>query len=876
MSSNQNISAIARKSTRIVVVLYVIVKQLLVMTDAVIAEHYWMYRIAASAIMVLLAFIVTDKRVSNRTAAALSGPALAVAELVWVAFVPPVGEWIVYIFLIGCSLVTMLYLDIRGLLISMLISASTAAFFTFGMGIVMSGAELSTWHDIFGLSGLVMINILIFFICKFSVGTFARSKRTERIFDILLDTTTGYMVIINESSKVEYISESFSNWLGISQREYAIKRPILDLCRGSDLAAMFQEVMEDSKSNDERQYELYVDGVHYWFFMRSSLIEMEGGKTVRTIELSDITPIMEAKNEAEAATKAKSNFLATMSHEIRTPMNAILGIAQIQLQNDSLPTEYASEFEKIHSSGNSLLGIINDILDMSKIETGKMELNPAEYDLPSLINDAIHLNVVRIGSKPIEFLLHIDEDLPSRLHGDELRIKQILNNLLSNAIKYTDKGHIRLTVSHQSTESAVILCFSIEDTGQGMKTEDLDKLFSEYSRFNAETNRSIEGTGLGLNITKSLVGMMGGTIRAESKYGKGSIFTVTLTQGKVECPAIGRELAQNLMSFTFSGGKRGGRMDFSIDPMPYGRVLVVDDVETNLYVAKGMLTPYNLNIEMASSGFAALDIIAGGNRFDIIFMDHMMPEMDGVETTEKLRERGYPGVIVALTANALVGNDEMFAKKGFDGFLPKPIDIRQLNSMLVKFIRDKYPEEAAKYKKRIPAETYTGRPDSKLLRIFRSDAENAVKALKETAASGDIKLFTTTAHAMKSALANVGEQEASKQAALLEEIGFSGDVGGFIKTLETLIVKYSLENTDGDSDGVDEDTDYLREQLLAVIEACGNYDDDSAHAALSRLKQKTWTTVTKDALEKIHDALFIYSDFDGAADLCAKLLDEVV
>jgi len=352
-----------------------------------------------------------------------------------------------------------------------------------------------------------------------------------------------------------------------------------------------------------------------------------------------------ALENAQDASRAKSEFLATMSHEIRTPMNAIIGIAQIQLQKENLPLEYKEALEKIFSSGNSLLGIINDILDMSKIETGKMGINPAEYDVPSLINDAVQLNIVRIGHKPITFKLDLDENLPSKLFGDELRIKQVLNNLLSNAIKYTDKGLVKLSVNHLSQGDAstmrdIMLRFIVEDSGQGMRSEDIKRLFSEYMRFNANANRTTEGTGLGLNITKKLVEMMDGSIAVESEYGKGSIFTVTIKQKAPECPPIGAAAAQRLRDFTFTADRQAPIMQIVREPMPYGSVLVVDDVETNLYVAVGLLSSYQLKIETAASGFAAIERIKDGKTFDVIFMDHMMPEMDGIEATERLREYG--------------------------------------------------------------------------------------------------------------------------------------------------------------------------------------------------------------------------------------------
>ena len=404
---------------------------------------------------------------------------------------------------------------------------------------------------------------------------------------------------------------------------------------------------------------------------------------------------MELQLAAEAATRSKSEFLAMMSHEIRTPMNAVIGLTQIELQKADLPDKYADAFEKIYNSSSSLLGIINDILDMSKIETGKLEINPVEYNTANLINDAIQLNVVRIDSKQIQFMLDIDETLPSRLYGDELRIKQILNNLLSNAIKYTEKGYVKLTAAYTAEGGDVMLRFAVEDTGQGLKPENKGRLFLEYSRFNNEANRATEGTGLGLYITKKLADLMGGAIWVESEYGKGSVFTVTVRQKVVDSAAIGPELAEQLRSFKFTDDRQITELQIVREAMPYGSVLIVDDVRTNLHVAKGLLSPYELKIDTAHSGFEVIEKVqaangGSGNTYDVIFMDHMMPRMDGIETTQKLRASGYDGVIIALTANAIVGNEEMFAQNGFDGFLSKPIDVRQLDAALNRFIRDKH------------------------------------------------------------------------------------------------------------------------------------------------------------------------------------------
>jgi len=400
------------------------------------------------------------------------------------------------------------------------------------------------------------------------------------------------------------------------------------------------------------------------------------------------------KKRSEEASRVKSSFLATMSHEIRTPLNAVIGIAQIELEKDKTSDEHTEAFEKIFNSGNGLLAIINDILDMSKIETGKMEIIPEQYDIPSLINDAVMLNIGRIGSKRIDFILNVDENLPLKLIGDELRIKQVLSNILSNAFKYTESGYVKLTVYHSIEMGDFALHFIVEDTGQGMKPEDRDRVFSEYSRFNAKANRTTEGTGIGLTITKKLIEMMDGMISVESEYGKGTTFTVMIKQTEIECEPIGPELAQQLSDFTFHSD--GYTTHTTHELMPYGKVLIVDDVDINLYVAEGMMSQYNLNIETALSGFEALDLVGDGKVYDIIFMDHMMPQMDGIETTRKLRDSGYDGSIVALTANAIVGNSDMFLDNGFDGFISKPIDITQLDVILNEFIRDRHPLERQK------------------------------------------------------------------------------------------------------------------------------------------------------------------------------------
>ncbi|MCL2547974.1 MAG: ATP-binding protein, partial [Symbiobacteriaceae bacterium] len=398
--------------------------------------------------------------------------------------------------------------------------------------------------------------------------------------------------------------------------------------------------------------------------------------------------LRQAWSDAEESNKAKSQFLATVSHEIRTPMNVILGITEMQLQEEGLSPDVHEAFSKIRSSGDLLLHIIHDILDLSKIDAGKLELVLAKFDVGSLINDSINFSKMRSEQKPIEFQLEVDENVPADLYGDELRIKQILNNILSNAFKYTQEGEVKLTVSSETVpgEDKTNLILVISDTGQGMSPEQIHRLFDEYIRFNAEANRTTVGTGLGMTITRNLVSLMGGTIEVKSEVGKGSTFTVRLPLAFSGAKVIGREAAEHLGQFNATS-TLSKREPLIRVPMPYGHVLLVDDMVTNIDVAKIMLKPYGLKIETALSGFEALQLVEDGAVYDIIFMDHMMPKMDGMEATRKLREMGYNQPIVALTANAVVGQAEIFLQNGFDAFISKPIDIRQLNEVLNRLIR---------------------------------------------------------------------------------------------------------------------------------------------------------------------------------------------
>ncbi|MDR2459598.1 MAG: response regulator [Deltaproteobacteria bacterium] len=405
--------------------------------------------------------------------------------------------------------------------------------------------------------------------------------------------------------------------------------------------------------------------------------------------------------QSESANISKSQFLANMSHEIRTPLNAVIGLSDIELQKD-LPEDSRESLEKIHKSGVSLLSIINDILDISKIEAGAFKIVLVDFEVSSFIDDVVQQNIMRIGSKIIKFSLNISEDFPMELHGDEIRIRQIVSNLLSNAFKYTKEGTVELKIWSIIDNEIANCYFSVTDSGIGIKPKDLSRLFNEYAQLDSKANRNIEGTGLGLSITKKLISLMDGNITVESEYGKGSIFTVEIPLKMVGTATLGKEVAGELESLHYGSkkSKLSKKTNFSRSKLPPGRVLVVDDLDVNLLVAKGLLKHYGLQIDTAISGMEAIEKIKAvengpeDQKYDIIFMDHMMPNMDGIEATNIIRNNLHSDYaknvpIVALTANAIAGSKEMFLKNGFNSFISKPIDLVQLDEELIRWVKEK-------------------------------------------------------------------------------------------------------------------------------------------------------------------------------------------
>ena len=390
---------------------------------------------------------------------------------------------------------------------------------------------------------------------------------------------------------------------------------------------------------------------------------------------------------ADSANRAKSDFLANMSHEIRTPINSILGMNEMIL-HEAKEKDILEYSLNIQTSGNTLLSLVNTILDFSKIEDGKMEIIEANYGLASLLNNLVVSIQDRFTAKGLLFDVEIDENLPSVLCGDDIRITQIIMNLLTNAAKYTEKGNVRFAVSEAGrNEDNIDIAISVKDTGIGIREEDLGRLFESFERLEQKRNRNIEGTGLGMAIVNRLLAMMGSELKIESVYGVGSEFSFILRQKIVDTRPIGK-MSEKLEN---SAKLKTHTIDLRIEN---ANILVVDDNKMNLKVAANLMKLYGIVPDIANSGQEAIDMIRE-KHYNIIFLDHMMPKMDGIETLQNIRENRLLSVdtkVIALTANAIVGAKEMYLEKGFDDYLSKPIEIGKLEEILVRYL----PKEMCK------------------------------------------------------------------------------------------------------------------------------------------------------------------------------------
>ncbi|MCR5403944.1 MAG: response regulator [Butyrivibrio sp.] len=417
-------------------------------------------------------------------------------------------------------------------------------------------------------------------------------------------------------------------------------------------------------------------------------------------------------NEATSANQAKDQFLANMSHEIRTPLNGILGMDEmiIRQTRQSNIKKYALD---IKSAGNTLLALINDILDLSKIEAGSFEIIPAEYSITSVLNDVINMTRHKAVAKDIEYIFEVSPEVPGVLYGDELRVRQVMLNIINNAIKYTEKGHVKIEVSanndHDASDGGSILMVKVSDTGMGIKKEDMDKLFTSFQRLDVKKNRSIEGTGLGLYITHRLLELMGGRIEVDTKYGQGSTFTLIIPQKVVDEHPIG--------DFCDAVSKFISNMEVEETTLyaPNAKILIVDDNQMNLEVMEGLLRESKMKIDLALSGNECIERVREKN-YDIVLLDQMMPGMNGEETLQSMKENGLIGdtPVIALTADAILGARESYISKGFTDYLSKPVKYEKLEEAFKKYLPEEKQLVKPKQEEELPVLLIWGMDSDKL------------------------------------------------------------------------------------------------------------------------------------------------------------------
>ena len=607
----------------------------------------------------------------------------------------------------------------------------------------------------------------------------------------------------------------------------------------------------------------------------------------RTVELN------ETKERAEAATRAKSNFLANMSHEIRTPMNAIIGMSDL-IRTDNLDTVQLNYFSDIKKSAKALMQIINDILDFSKIEAGKLEIIPVHFNLEALNDNICSMFQFSAGAKGLEFIRSVETDVPKVIYGDEVRFRQIITNLLNNSIKYTRNGSVYFKVGVEQRHMRDFLRFSVIDTGIGIKEEDIPSLFDSFRQVDGKTNRTIIGTGLGLSITRMLVDMMNGTIEVESEYGVGSAFTIYL-------PLI-------------RGNPSRVNVQESLLPVKVkeASILVVDDNTVNLAVAKGFMLLHNIEADTASSGAMAIEMIRA-KKYDIVFMDHMMPEMDGIEATKIIREMDdgkYDDMpIVALTANAVVGVKELFSEAGMNDVISKPIEEARLNFILMRWL----PEEKIDFFNdetgHTETETETEGLDNiyyrlskiddldvafglfhvggnktvyvSVLRQFCSELNGYLDDIQRFMREQDIKGYVVKMHAVKGMLANIGLGKMSEWAFRLEcyngnmddekVISETESFGRFVSRVRDTLAETGIMQKASLAVKLEASEDALKQRLNDLTLACQQGDSDKVDELSAWLTIHTLNDTVDASLAELCELLASF-DYDIAIHKIEKMM----
>ena len=613
---------------------------------------------------------------------------------------------------------------------------------------------------------------------------------------------------------------------------------------------------------------------------------------------------------ADIANQAKTDFLAKMSHEIRTPINAVLGMNEVILR-ETREENIRGYAKDVEGAANSLLSIINDILDITKIEAGKVSIIPVSYDFSSIVHDVTNMISFKARAKSLEFKVSIDENIPNRLFGDDVRIRQILVNVLNNAVKYTHEGSVTLDIHLLPCEEKdmVRVSFSVTDTGIGIKEEDIPKLFVPFERIEEKRNRGIEGTGLGMNITMQLLSLMDSVLNVESVYGEGSTFSFVLKQGIIDAAPIGnleKRIREQAKDYVYTG----------IFTAPEACVLVVDDNATNLKVMVNLLKPTKIEVDVADGGYECLEMVRK-KHYDLIFLDHMMPDLDGIETLVQMKQlpdsmcQNVP--VVALTANAITGAKEMYLEKGFDAFLAKPIVPEKLEQMIMDLLpkellvagiegEEEQSEESAL--NGLPAITEDFLPtvegidwnygllhlrDAQLLkdtvidfyRTIDSEADFLEQQYRDVKDSEEaLKQYRIKVHAMKNSAALIGAASLSGVAKLLEYAARDGKLD-VIHTVTPVFLedwrsyKEKLRNCLPEEEKqIMEDVSVVMDLLECLCSAMEDMDIDASDDAMNKLRQYEYTEETQKLIDELSTAV-VNLDSEKVVDLAEQIREQL-